>query len=114
MWRITKAELQTLGFIMAVHSEPSLGNPPNILHINVLEFIALLVNVWFQLAICHAHDPLHQQHHIGNFLTDNTLALPLCLILNTHFDLIHCQPWGIVECLTLHHIPRLCMSLNSL
>ncbi len=75
MWHITKAELVTLGFTMAVHSEPSPGDPPGILHINVLEFIALSVNVWLALATCHAHDPLHQQHHIGNFFTDNTSAL---------------------------------------
>ena len=75
MWRITKAKLLTLGFTMAMHSEPSPGDPPGILHINVLEFIALSVNVWLALATCHAHDPLHQQHHIGNFFTDNTLAL---------------------------------------
>ncbi len=75
MWHITKAELQSLGFIMVVHSKPSPGDPIDILHINVLEFIALLVNVWFALASCHTEDPLHTQHHIGNFLTDNTSAL---------------------------------------
>jgi len=75
MWHITKAELVTLGFTMAVHSEPSPGDPSGILHINVLEFVALSVNVWFALATCNDSDPLHQWHHIGNFFTDNTLAL---------------------------------------
>jgi len=75
MWHITKAELQSLGFIMAVHSKPSPGDPIDILHINVLEFIALSVNVWFTLASCSAEDPSHTQHHISNFFTDNTSAL---------------------------------------
>ncbi len=75
MWRITKGELQSLGFIMAVHSEPSPGDPIDILHINALEFLALSVNVWFALASCHVEDPSHTQHHIGNFFTDNTSAL---------------------------------------
>jgi len=93
MWCITKAELVTLGFTMAVHSKPSAGDPPGILHINVLEFIALLVNVWFALATCHASDPLHQQHHISNFFTDNMLALSWMLQraeqnAPTHADLL--------------------------
>jgi len=75
MWHITKAELWSLGFVMAVHSELSPGDPIDILHINVPEFIALLVNVWFTLASCHVGDPLHTQHHISNFLTDNMSAL---------------------------------------
>jgi len=75
MWCITKVELLTLGFTMAMHSKPSQGDPPGILHINVLEFIALSVNVWFALATCHANDPLHQQHYIGNFFTDNMSVL---------------------------------------
>jgi len=75
MWCITKVELLPLGFVMAVHSKPSPDDSPNIPHVNVLKFIALLANVWFALATCHACDPQHQQQHIGNFLTNNTSAL---------------------------------------
>ena len=41
----------------------------------MLEFMALLVNVWFALAVCTRNDPTHTQQHIGNFLSDNTSAL---------------------------------------
>jgi len=75
IWHITKAELLLLGFIMVMHSEPSPGNSPDILHINALEFIALSVNIWFALATCHACNPKIQQQHIGNFLTNNTSTL---------------------------------------
>jgi len=51
MWRVTKAELTTLGFLMAQNSELGPNDPPNILHINVLEFMALSVNIWFALAV---------------------------------------------------------------
>jgi len=67
MWRITKMELQSLGYIMAIHLEPSQVDPPDILHINVLEFIALTVNIWLALTICHACHPHHAHQHISNF-----------------------------------------------
>jgi len=75
MWQVTKEEHTTLGFIMAKNSEPGPDDPPNILHINVLEFMALLVNVWFALAMCTGNDPTHQRQHIRNCWSDNTLAL---------------------------------------
>jgi len=75
MWQVAKEELITLGFIMAVNSKLGPGNPPNILHINMLEFMALSVSVWFALAVCAGNNPTHQQQHIGNFLSNNMLAL---------------------------------------
>jgi len=75
MWQVAKEELITLGFIMAVNSKLGPGNPPNILHINMLEFMALSVNVWFALAVCAGNNPTHQQQHIGNFLSNNMLVL---------------------------------------
>ncbi len=75
MWQVTKEELITLGFIMAVNSKLGPGNPPNILHINMLEFMALSVSVWFALAVCAGNNPTHQQQHIGNFLSNNMLVL---------------------------------------
>jgi len=75
MWCIMKAKLHSLGFVMATHSEPVPSNPPDIVHINVLEFFALSMNVWFALATCHTCDLRHCQHHVGNFFADNTSAL---------------------------------------
>jgi len=75
MWQVTKAKPCSLGFVMAVHAEPSLGNLVNALHINVLEFVALTVNVWFVLACCHHDDPVHTYQHVGNFLADNTFTI---------------------------------------
>jgi len=60
---------------MVVWEEPSAHDPSNAIHINLLEFVALNVNVWLALALCLQDDPICQFHHIGNFLTDNTSAL---------------------------------------
>jgi len=75
MWRITKEELCSLGFHMVTHSEPTPDDPPGAIHINVLEFVALTVNVWLALASCSSRDPTHKRHHTANFLADNTSAI---------------------------------------
>jgi len=75
MWHVTKAKLCSLGFTMALHAELSLADPPNALHIKVLEFVTLTVNVWFVLACCQHDDPTHAKQHIGNFLANNTSVI---------------------------------------
>jgi len=75
MWRITKEELWSLGFSMVVGSEPAAGDPVTATHINILEFVALCINVWFALGFCLHDNPRSTNHHIGNFLANNTSAL---------------------------------------
>jgi len=88
MWCITKAELCSLGFSMVVGLEPSAGDPATAIHINILEFIALCINVWFALAFCLHNNPLGTNHHIGNFLTNNTSALSW----KAHVGRVHTLP----------------------
>jgi len=57
---------------MVVALELLATDPANALHINILEFITLCINVWFALAFCLHDDPTSQHHHISNFLADNT------------------------------------------
>jgi len=75
MWQITKYVLHLLGLPMVMLSELSQVDPPTALHIHVLEFIALTINIWLALAWCKQDDPHHQRTHIENFFTDNTMAL---------------------------------------
>jgi len=75
MWCITKHELCLLSLPMVMLSEPSQGDPPAALHINVLEFLALTINIWMALAQCEQDDPHHQWTHISNFFMDNTSTL---------------------------------------
>jgi len=73
MWCIIKPELASLGFHMETHFENTPNHDPlSAIHINVLEFIELIVKMWPMLASCHSRDHHHTHHHIGNFLTDNT------------------------------------------
>jgi len=94
MWHITKEELWSLGFSMVVGSEPAAGDPITAIHINILEFVALCINVWFALGFCLRDDPRSTNHHIGNFLANNTSALSWM----AHAGRVHTPP--------THHLTR--------
>jgi len=75
MWQVTKEELHTLGYSMVLLVEPLDQDPSDAIHINVLEFVALTVNVWSALALCRCDDLVLHTQHVGNFLADNTTAI---------------------------------------
>jgi len=75
MWQVTKEELHTLGYSMVLLVEPLDQDPSDAIHINVLEFVALTMNVWFALAMCWHDDLVLHTQHVGNFLADNTTAI---------------------------------------
>jgi len=75
-WRLFRSDLVAAGFDMkalaADTSEPD-GTSDG-LHINVLEFIALIINLWFTLAIIRRMGP-RLGGYIISLLADNTSAL---------------------------------------
>lgn len=75
MWRLSKWDLISLGFPMILFSEPSIYDPEDALHINVLEFLVIIINVWFVLVTCKKIDPTGIRDHIALFLGDNTSSL---------------------------------------
>jgi len=93
MWCITKAKFCTLGFLMVVLSEP-LAHTTKTIHINLLEFVALCINIWHALAFCLKDDPTCQHHHIGNFLADNTSVLSWMV----HAGWVHMPPSHHLTC----------------
>jgi len=74
MWCITKDELSTLGYSMVILTEPLDQDPLDAIHFNVLEFVALTVNVWFALTVYRQDNLALQTQHMGNFLAINTTA----------------------------------------
>ena len=76
MWRITKSDLEALEFPIPLGTEwdPE-SNPEHALHINILELVGLIVNLWFTITLCLKSDPTAARHHIFHFKADNTSAL---------------------------------------
>jgi len=78
LWRITREELIALGFEMkvidAMTNEPLDPADPGGLHINVLEFVGLIVNLWIVLYFVRLA-PNQPGGHIIELLADNTSAL---------------------------------------
>ena len=76
-WRIERAELASLGFPMKWvkdnESEPSPHDNTG-LHINPLEFIALIINLWMSMHFLRQH-PTPPGGHILLLRADNTTAL---------------------------------------
>jgi len=75
MWWVTKEELGTLGYSMVVTTEPLDQDTLDMIHINVLEFVALTMNIWFALAMCQHNDTVLYTQHMGNFIANNTTAI---------------------------------------
>ncbi len=80
MWRVHRDELTAHGFAMVAlgplaDREPT-DNPTEAeLHINILEFVALIINVWFCLWHIRRFEPDKVGGHILNIRGDNTSAL---------------------------------------
>jgi hypothetical protein len=76
MWRLTTADLQFFGFdvklVTALTGEPDPDQAG--LHINPLEFIAAIINLWLCLVIIRTQKPCPTGHIIDLF-SDNTSAL---------------------------------------
>ena len=76
-WRITTGELKSFGFATKLLN--SGGQPDNIydpagLHINILEFVGVIINVWLLLWFVR-RAPDKRGGHIAEVLADNTSAL---------------------------------------
>ena len=77
MWRLTRADLEILGFPVTIdrtwikERDGAIDN----LHVNPLEFIALIINAWFALALIIKSDPTQMMDHLHHFRADNMSAL---------------------------------------
>jgi hypothetical protein len=76
-WRVTRDDLARLGFPMRLitqhnESQPSGDNPG--LHINPLEFLAVLINLWLGIVLLKL-EPFSATGHIVDLISDNTTAL---------------------------------------
>jgi hypothetical protein len=77
MWRLSRQDLLACGFLMRPidsHTGEPTSSDPRGLHINILEFPALTINVWFVIKAALQQGP-HPGGHILILLTDNTSAL---------------------------------------
>lgn len=86
VWRLTKADMEMAGFPMKQVDENGVEhgrwckreNLPEgheeLLHINPLEFIAIIINVWFATVLMCGEPPREGGHHI-TVRADNTSAL---------------------------------------
>jgi hypothetical protein len=85
MWRISASDLRSCGWKICGDSESLVNeNPPfspkcaaDEAHINILEFVAIIVNLWMLLKLIdNGHRPEGVGSHIiAKFLADNTSAL---------------------------------------
>jgi hypothetical protein len=77
MWRLTKADLESCGFnmqrIREFESEPAFFNEKG-LHINLLEFVAIAINLWLAIWFIKK-DPNKPGGHVLLIEADNTSAL---------------------------------------
>jgi hypothetical protein len=76
MWRLTREDLLFLGFSLKV-TDPLTGEPESAevgLHINPLEFIAAIINLWVLLKCVQTLPPC-ETGYIIDLLSDNTSAL---------------------------------------
>jgi hypothetical protein len=77
MWRITTEDLLLFGFDMKpsgkANNEPITSNSKG-LHINPLEFLAVIINLWLALKLITEAPPC-LTGYIINLLLDNTTAL---------------------------------------
>ena len=78
MWRVTRDDLLHAGFNMRMIDEEGetarVAAAEGELHINVLEFVALTINIWMTLKYI-IRDPTKAGGHIVSVLADNTSAL---------------------------------------
>jgi hypothetical protein len=85
-WRVTRADLVLLGFLMKVidkYAEEPLDAAGEGLHINPLEFLATIINLWLILKLIQTLPPC-LMGYIIDLLSDNTSALSwLCVTAST-------------------------------
>jgi hypothetical protein len=76
-WRVTRADLVILGFPMKLidkYAEEPLDSATEGLHINPLEFLAAIINLWLTVKLVQTL-PLCLTGYIIDLLSDNTSAL---------------------------------------
>eukprot|EP00980_Cylindrotheca_fusiformis_P008874 scaffold1899_cov112-Cylindrotheca_fusiformis.AAC.1 len=77
LWRLTRSDLVAHGFhmksISTASGEPSSAHAAG-LHINPLEFVATIINLWVALKIIQQRGPIPGGYILG-LLSDNTTAL---------------------------------------
>jgi hypothetical protein len=76
-WRVTRDDLARLGFPMRLVSrsnEPIDTDANPGLHINPLEFLAAIINIWLGIILLR-REPISRTGHIVDLVSDNTTAL---------------------------------------
>lgn len=81
IWRLSANDLRSCGWVITgdgkMH-EPDFSprTEDDEVHINLLEFLAIIINMWFLLKIADARQgPDRNEHIIAKFLADNTSAI---------------------------------------
>jgi len=95
MWRVMHADLIALGLpLKQLHrfQDEPLDVKSAGLHINPLEFLATIVNIWLHLKLAPRLGP-SPSGHIVALLSDNTSALSWCRLTTVMKDLT-LQPWA--------------------
>jgi hypothetical protein len=88
-WRLTQSDLVLLGFPMKVidkYAAKPLDATSEGLHINPLEFVAAIVNLWLIVKLVQTLPPCHTGYII-DLLSDNTLALSWLSVTASTLDL---------------------------
>ena len=75
IWRVTTDELQRLGFPVNCEEYTSADVTAAKLHINPLEFLGIIIEVWFCLVFIRRADPYGCRDWIVRIRADNTSAL---------------------------------------
>ena len=77
IWRLSKSDMDSCGFFLPKGKEPTDAEKDEKLfdHINILEFVAVLINVWSAVRYLMAQ-PVRNAQVIFKVLSDNTAALP--------------------------------------
>jgi hypothetical protein len=78
LWRLKSSDLVTCGFDISIITKLDTKLRTQIehsLHINILEFVAIVINLWFVLWYIRHQHPLPPGGHVIAVLADNTSAL---------------------------------------
>ena len=74
-WRLSSADLASAGIPVLLHEpERYAPHPDGLLHINVLEFLAMFINTWLTIRLL-TRRPTPPGGWVLHFLADNTSAL---------------------------------------
>jgi hypothetical protein len=76
MWRLNRSDMENCGFRLSDDDGPAEPADPDASHINILEFVAIVINVWFLIKFIARDEPPNSQTlFIASCLGDNTSAL---------------------------------------